>query len=258
VPRFFVPASHVGDGRALIDGDDAAHLARSLRAVPGERIVVADDSGMEHGIRLVAVTPERVEGEVEWSRPATGEPRLEVHVVQAIAKDGMDELVEALAEVGAAAIWPVLTRRTVARPDARRAEHRVARWRAIARNAAGLAGRGRPPVVHDVRDLDEVPAALPASTRLLACAVDAPTALARIQPPPSAGERLAVVVGPEGGLADDDLDMLRRAGADMVHIGPRVLRARLAGAVATSLLLSAAGDMDATVAGWQAPAATAP
>src|SRR5258708_34796409 len=107
MPRFFVPASQVTAGRVRLDGDDAAHMARSLRATPGERIVVADDVGMEHAVRLTSVRAEQVEGEVEWSRPVTSEPRLAVHVVQAVAKDGLDALVAALAELGVAAIWPV-------------------------------------------------------------------------------------------------------------------------------------------------------
>jgi 16S rRNA (uracil1498-N3)-methyltransferase len=257
MPRFFVPACDVEGGRAVIRGDDAAHLARSLRAAPGELVVVADDAGREHGVRLESVSAERVEGMVEWSRAATGEPRLEVHVVQAIAKEGMDELVEALAEVGAAAIWPVVTQRTVVRLDERRAEHRVARWNAIARGAAGLAGRARPPVVHRVRGLDEVPAALPDGVRLVACTTDAGMPLARLLGGDDHGvTRIAIVIGPEGGLDPAEVAALQEIGAVAAHLGPRVLRARLAGVVAVSTLLSAAGDLDTPTAGWPAPAAT--
>lgn len=259
MPRFFVPAAHVAGGRVRIEGDDAAHLARALRATAGERVVVADDAGSEHGVVLDVVSGERVEGVVEWSRALTGEPALEVHVVQALAKDGMDELVEALAEVGAAAIWPVLTERTVARPDARRAAHRVERWQVIARNAAGLAGRGAVPRVHAVRALRDVLDALPAGTRVVACSVDAEQPLAHLSPAPRAGERIAVVIGPEGGLSADELSALRSAGAALVHLGPRVLRARLAGVVATCTLLAAAGDMVAPVTGWpRSPEVAAP
>lgn len=255
MPRFFVSAAQVGGGRACIEGDDAAHLARSLRAAVGERVVVADDVGMEHGVRLDAVAAERVEGAVEWSRPLTGEPALEVHVVQALAKDGMDDLVEALAEVGAAAVWPVLTQRTVARPDARRATHRVERWQAIARNAAGLAGRGRPPQVHAVRDLHQAVAALPARTRVLVCAPHGGRQLTQAAGPAS---RIAVVIGPEGGLDDEEIARLRSTGGEVVHLGPRVLRARLAGVVAVSTLLALSGDLDTPVAGWAATEVAAP
>ncbi|HXA28883.1 MAG TPA: RsmE family RNA methyltransferase [Candidatus Angelobacter sp.] len=245
MPRFFVPASAVGGGRASVDGDDAAHLARSLRATAGERIVVADDAGTEHGVLLDTVTAERCAGAVEWSRPATGEPGVEVHVVQALAKDGMDELVEALAEVGAASIWPVTTRRTVVRLDARRAEHRVARWNAIARNAAGLAGRARPPVVHPLRGIADVPAALPPNTRLMVCSPEAVMPLNAVLV--RRETRVAVCVGPEGGFDAEDLQALRRSGAHEVHLGPRVLRARLAAVVALSVLLAGARELDTPV-----------
>jgi 16S rRNA (uracil1498-N3)-methyltransferase len=254
VPRFFVPAGAVHGGRAAVTGDDAAHLARSLRAAVGESVVVVDDAGTEHGVRLDRVGSERVEGVVEWSRPATGEPHLEVHVVQAIAKDGMDELVEALAEVGAAAIWPVTTGRTVVRLDARRAEHRVARWNAIARSAAGLAGRAAPPPVHPVRDLDTVAAALPPGTRIVACTTAATTPLSAVAP--RRDQRIALCVGPEGGFDEHDLEQLRSAGAEEVHLGRRVLRARLAAVVALSAVLAQAGELDAPVAA--SPQAVAP
>jgi 16S rRNA (uracil1498-N3)-methyltransferase len=244
VPRFF--ATSVQDGRAAVEGDDAAHLARSLRAAAGERIVVVDGAGTEHGVRLDRVSALRVEGAVEWSRPATGEPGVAAHVVQAIAKDGMDELVEALAELGAAAIWPVTTRRTIVRLDARRAEHRVARWNAIARNAAGLAGRAAPPPVHAVRDLDATLAALPPGIRILACttAATAPLAAVRAQP----GEHIALCIGPEGGFDERDRQAFRDAGAQEVHLGPRVLRARLAAVVALAALFTTAHELDAPVA----------
>lgn len=252
MPRFFVTAGAVQDGHAAISGEDAAHLARSLRATAGEHIVVVDDNGVEHGLRLEHVTAARVEGVVEWSRPATGEPGVEVHVVQAIAKDGMDELVEALSEVGAAAIWPVHTRRTVVRLDERRAEHRVARWNAIARNAAQLAGRGRPPAVHAVRGLDEVMQALPAGTRVLVCSTAAEESLHAAAA--QKADRVALVIGPEGGFDDDEIDKLRAQNASLVHLGPRVLRARLAGVVAVATLLASSGELDRPIAG--APAHT--
>jgi 16S rRNA (uracil1498-N3)-methyltransferase len=248
MPRFFVPAAQVSEaGAVLLDGD-AAHLARSLRATVGERLVLVDDAGREHGVRLLAVSSDRVEAAVEWTRPATGEPRLELHVVQALAKEGMDDVVEALAEVGAAAIWPVLSTRSVARPDPRRAEHRVERWQAIARNAAGLAGRARVPQVHPLAPLADAVRRLPAGTRMLACAVDGEVPLAEWDM--AGATRVAVCIGPEGGFSPEELAALRSDGATMVHMGPRVLRARLAGVAACAVLLARAGDMHDGVAPW--------
>ena len=139
MPRFFVPAAQVQGATAVIGGRDADHLARSLRMRPGETVVVVEEGRREHGVVLESVSPQEVGGRIVWSRDVTGEPALEVHVVQAIPAKGMDETVEALALAGATAIWPVLTTRGVSRPYPRRVTTRLERWRVIAREAAQLA-----------------------------------------------------------------------------------------------------------------------
>src|SRR3989440_5353364 len=141
VPRFFVSVSDVSDGGVRIGGADAAHLARALRARPGDRIVAVDDTGVEHGLLIEGVDREVVSGVVEWSRPATGEPRCRVLVLQALAADRMDEAVETLAEAGAAEIWPVVTHRTGGRPEGGPAAARGQPWAGSARGGWGAAPR---------------------------------------------------------------------------------------------------------------------
>ena len=242
MPRFFISALQ-GD-RAVVEGADAAHLARSLRVRPGEEVRVVDGDGLEHGIAVEEVGGGRVAGRVTWTRPATGEPRLCVHVLQALPRDGMDEAVEAMCEVGAAAIHPVVTDRCTARPDAARSAARVRRWRTIALQAAQLAGRVRPPHIFDVASLDDALTALPAGAGVVALTLDAPVALRSVE---VAAESVALVVGPEGGLSPAERERLAAAGAVAAHLGARTLRARLAGSVAVALLLQQAGDLDTPV-----------
>ena len=241
MPRFFVPDGAVAGGRAAIAGADAAHLARSLRARPGEEVVVVDRAGVEHGVRLDLVGPERCAGEVVWSRPSTAEPRLAITVLQAIPQQGMEDAVEAMVQAGVRAVVPMVTARTVVRLEPGRAARRVERWRLVAREAASLAGRGRIPHVGEVVTLSDALAAPSRGRRLLAAATGATVALAGVTVDPSLP--VAVAVGPEGGFDDAELALLRAAQAEEVHLGPRVLRARLAGAVATVLLLAAAADL---------------
>ncbi len=247
VPRFFVEPDQVAGGRATLTGSDANHLSRALRALVGETILIVEDGRVEHGLELDEVTPARVSGSIVWSRPVEGEPRLAVHVLQAVPAQAMDATVEALTEAGAATIRPVLTHRTVSRPDPSRVIHRLERWRLIAREAAQLAGRAAPPGVHSILPLGEAVDALPIGTRILACVIaedSAPILRAVPSPPADVG----LVIGPEGGLDVTDLRLLEAAGAVKVHLGSRTLPSRLAGAVATSLLLAGAGDLDAAAA----------
>jgi 16S rRNA (uracil1498-N3)-methyltransferase len=244
VPRFFVDPDQVHSGRATLLGDDANHLSRALRAAVGETIVIVEGGTVEHGVKLDEVTPSRVSGAIVWSRAATGEPRLAVHVLQSVPAQAMDATVEALTEAGAASIRPVITHRTVSRPDPSRVIHRLERWRTIAREAAQLAGRAAPPAVHEMLPLREALQALPRNTRILACVISTdarPISSAVAEQPADIG----LVIGPEGGLDVADLRVLDECGAAQVHLGSRTFPSRLAGAIATSLLLAAAGDLDA-------------
>jgi 16S rRNA (uracil1498-N3)-methyltransferase len=247
VPRFFVETDQVAGGRATLTGPDASHLSRALRALVGETIVIVEDGRVEHGVALDEVTPSRVSGAIVWSRPAGGEPRLAVHVLQAVPAQAMDATVEALTEAGAATIRPILTHRTVSRPDPSRVVHRLERWRAIAREAAQLAGRASPPEVHSILPLGDALAGLPPGTRIFACVIDEDAAAIRNAVPAPPAD-IGLVIGPEGGLDTADLRVLEDSGAFRVHLGPRTLPSRLAGAIATSLLLAGAGDLDLAAA----------
>lgn len=241
MPRFFVDASQIENDHATLVDADAEHLARSLRARPGETVVIVADGTVEHGVVLQEITAARVSGTVVWSRPVSGEPRLAVRVLQAIPAQTMDATIEALTVAGAASIHPVVTGRTVVRPDA--SSRRVERWQTIAREAAQLAGRAAPPSVSSAMSLHDALAQLPPGIRVLACVIrrDAtPIRSAAL----SRADEIALVIGPEGGLDDADLDALADAGATYVHLGPRTLPSRLAGAVATALLLAGSGDLD--------------
>jgi 16S rRNA (uracil1498-N3)-methyltransferase len=250
VPRLFVTREQLRDGTLAIDGEPGRHLAASLRTRPGDLIVVVDDAGREHGVRVAAVQPGRVTGTIVWSRAAAGEPLLHLEVVHALIRE-MDEVVAALAEMGAAVIRPIVAQRSVSRPDPVRAAARTRRWGEIARKAAELAHRARVPAVEPVSDLESALAELPESSRILACMVGAPTPLARLDV--DRGRPAAVVIGPEGGLVSAEAERLRAAGAELVHLGPRVLPARRAAVFAAGLLLARAGDLDDAVPAPPAP-----
>jgi 16S rRNA (uracil1498-N3)-methyltransferase len=241
VPRLFVTHEQLREGTLALGGDPGRHLAASLRTRPGDLIVVVDDAGHEHGVRVTAVQPGLVTGAIVWSRPAAGEPLLHLEVVHALIRE-MDEVVAALAEVGAAVIRPVVVHRSVSRPDPVRAAARTRRWAEIAREAAELAHRARVPSVEPVSDLEGALAELPEGSRILACMVDAAIPLARLEVDPN--RPAAVVIGPEGGLAPTEAERLGAAGAELVHLGPRVLPARRAAGFAAGLLLARAGDLD--------------
>lgn len=245
------------DGVVRIEGDDAAHLARSLRVRPGERIVVVEDGRLLHQIALTAVSATAVSGQIQHTRDASGDSQLAVHVLQAVPARGMDDAIEALTIAGARAIHPVLTGRGVARPAADAGARRAIRWQAIAREAAQLSGRATAPAIAPLRPLREALAALPHGCRILACvAAPGATPIADVN---TAGETvIACVIGPEGGLGPGDLSAWRAAGRGepmKVHLGERIVPSRLAGFMAVSLILAGRGELDRAPADFSASVA---
>lgn len=210
--------------------------------------MVVDDAGREHRVLVDRVAPDTVEATICDSRAATGEPRRRIVLLIAVTRD-TDAAVAAATWVGAAEVWPVVTERTVVRLHPDRVASRVQRWQVIAREAAGLAGRGAVPRVASVRDLEAALADLPGELQLVALTTDA--AVPFIEVAATTGPApLALVVGPEGGLGPFDRRLLEDRRAVTAHLGARVLPSHFAGAAATLLALAVSGDMSIPVCAW--------
>jgi 16S rRNA (uracil1498-N3)-methyltransferase len=217
MPYFF---GHREGERVEIRGPDARHLARSLRARPGERISVVQPEGSLLMVRLTAVDPSLVVGLVEEETPHHPEPEREVVLAVAmLPAPALDLTLSRCTEAGAAAFVLVAAERSVGRGA------KPERWTAICREAAMLAGRLRVP---------EVRGPLPFSQAW--AAANQPRLLHRSGPPlePVAGSQ-TLFVGPEGGWSPAELEL---AGGRLASLGPRTLRADTAALVGLTLALS--------------------
>ncbi|HLZ95126.1 MAG TPA: RsmE family RNA methyltransferase [Candidatus Dormibacteraeota bacterium] len=216
MPFFFVERD--GD-RAVIEGDDAAHLTRSLRARPGEEIQAVDPAGFLLTVRLESVSARRVEGVVVGQQVHQPEPAREVIVaVSHLPAASLELVLSRCTEVGAAAFHVVQADRSVARGG------RVERWQTIVREAAMLAGRLRVPAVAGPSTLEEVVRERPGAVMLVR---GAPAALSEMP----RSRAVTLLIGPEGGWTDRELALVpQHAG-----LGPRNLRADTAAVVATAI-----------------------
>jgi 16S rRNA (uracil1498-N3)-methyltransferase len=226
----------------------ARQLATVLRLRPGARVAVFDGRGdVDHLVELVSVSPPAATGKVVGSQPSAPEPRTALVAYPALlARDKFDQVVQKLVEVGASAIVPVQTRRAIVRgrPEP---GHRQ-RWQRIAQEAAEQCGRGRVPPVGGPRQLAE---ALPEAAARGAVLLADPGALADpgLGPEPrplraalrdlcrSDARRVSIFVGPEGGFAPEEVALARASGADVVSLGPRILRTETASPVLAALVL---------------------
>ena len=233
-----VPAAGLRAGRMTLPREAAQYVARVLRRGEGDLLTLFDGSlGIEAGARIVSVGEAGVVVEVGPPGAAQIPGGREITLVQALGKgDKMDAIVRDATELGATRIVPVETRRAVARAGGR-GEAKVARWRAIAIEAARQSGRGDTPEVTAIGSLESAGREVLAGARLVLVPAAVEPAGARLQAALREGLSIAIVVGPEGGLDEAEILSLAEAGWSPVSLGPRVLRTETVAAAVLGALL---------------------
>jgi 16S rRNA (uracil1498-N3)-methyltransferase len=223
--------------RCEVTGDDGRHLQRVRRLAVGEIVTAADDSGAWREYTVSAVGPSALVLEARAPVEVAADERIGVSIAVALTKGGLDDVVAATTALGARRITPLRTERVVVRWDAARAAKGVARLRVVAREAAMQSRRARIPIVDEVAGLE----ALRDRPGLVVAGLDGmgawelPGPGRTIIPGERAGEEWTVVVGPEGGLSDDEL-----AGFGPIarlRLAPNVLRAVHAPIAAVAALM---------------------
>ncbi len=238
-PVFLADASELRRDVIVLAGTEGRHAADVRRLAPGERVDLTDGQGQLAECVVTGAQRGRLELAVRGRR-AVPAPEPAVLVVQAIPKGDRAQLaVELMTEVGVDIIVPWAAERCVVRWDGDRGERSLARWRATAREAAKQARRSRITEVTAAATLPDVAARVAAAARAVLLDPAAAEPLASL-PLPGSGE-LVLVVGPEGGISPAETATLTSAGAVPARLGPTVLRASSAGAVAAAVLLSRAG-----------------
>ncbi len=227
----------VRPGRPIeVTGDEAHHAVAVRRLRVGEQVVLTDGSGRAASGRVVTTGKRLFTVEVDEVRmPPQPDPA--VTVVQALPKGDRGEVaVEMLTEIGVAMIVPWSAARSVAVWRGERAAKSLARWRSTAREAAKQSRRAWFPEVAELTTTAGVVALLADGALSVVLHEEATTPLASLEVPATGS--IVVVVGPEGGLTDDEVAAFADAGARPVRLGAEVLRTSTAGVAAVSSLLS--------------------
>jgi 16S rRNA (uracil1498-N3)-methyltransferase len=236
---FYVDALPEVGGLAVVDGDEGFHAANVRRIRSGEELDLGDGSGAIAHCVVEDAAKGRLTARV-LSRRMVEPPSPRVTVVQALPKSDRSELaVELATEAGADAFIAWQSERCVARWDgSAKMDKGLLRWQAVARSAARQSRRPYVPAVMSLVTTSELVAAVGDMT------ADGTVVLvlheSATQPLADAGveraDALMVVVGPEGGITDDEVSALAGAGATAVRLGPTVLRTSTAAAVALGAL----------------------
>jgi 16S rRNA (uracil1498-N3)-methyltransferase len=234
---FYVDALPAVGELAVVDGDEGFHAANVRRIRPGEKLDLSDGAGEVARCVIEGVGKGTLTARVmdRWTIAA---PTPMITVVQALPKSDRSELaIELATEAGADTFVAWQASRCVARWDGQaRVDKGLRRWRAVTRSAARQSRRAYIPTVSGVvstKELAErVRDTVPAPVLVLQESATQPIT----EVPVAAADSLFLIVGPEGGIADDEIAALSGAGATVVRLGPTVLRTSTAAAVALGAL----------------------
>jgi 16S rRNA (uracil1498-N3)-methyltransferase len=235
--RYLIDGERLRSGeRITLDGDEGRHASVVRRIGPGEAVDLTDGRG--HVARCVVAAADRfglvcdVRERVDVPEPA---PRLVV--AQALPKgDRGERAVETMTEVGVDEVVPWFAQRCVTRWHGDRGAKALRRWRTSAREAAKQSRRAWLADVAEPATTAQVAERMSAAALAIVLHEDASGPLGGIELP-AEGE-IVVAVGPEGGVAPDELDAFTAAGARLASLGPTVLRTSTAGTVAAGVVLS--------------------
>lgn len=247
--RFFVEPGQIVGESIIISGTDAHHIADVLRLSPGHRIVICDGEGYEYEGNIFDCSREKVTVHVTRVKKNSSEPPIRVILAQGMPKkaDSWELVIQKATELGVSRLVPIISERTVTRPKEDKIESRFLRWKRIALEAAKQSQRAKVPTIDKPLNLTEF---LDTVSRDAFCLI--PWELEK-----SVGLKEAlkweqnnrfpravvILIGPEGGFSDQEVDQARKAGAIPVSLGPRILRTETAGITVLGIILYELGDL---------------
>ena len=234
--QYFIPASQIHSDRVLFEGEEAKHLVKVLRARSGDVVQVTDGEGQVYQVRLTAVGSTQSTGHIVERSAHVGEPTYHLTMAVGLLKNAkrFEYVLEKSVETGVSCIIPLITERS------EKTSLRKDRATRILVAALKQCGRSRLPDIQD-------PVVLPEFLKLhrephtFVCheAQDVGAHLLEQCQGLEKTARMTVLVGPEGGFSEDEMQTIQEQGATPVTLGPRRLRTETAAIVASSVIMAA-------------------
>lgn len=238
--HFFAMHENIHDSYIEIVGSDVNHIKNVLRLKQGAEILVSSGDNVDYVCHIAAIEETCVIAQIDRQEERGRELSAEVVLFQGLPKgDKMEWIIQKMTELGVHKIYPVAMKRSVVKLDSKKAESKVKRWNAVAESAAKQSKRSIIPEISPVLTFQE---ALRADSgievKLLPyeCAEGMERTKKKIQEL-SAGTRVAIFIGPEGGFDREELEQAEAAGWEVITLGRRILRTETAGMMLMSVLM---------------------
>ena len=248
--KFFTEAQNINDDFAKILGDDVKHIYKVLRLIEGEKVVINDCNGTEYLGAINEVTKTEVNVKILKKLDSNNESPVQIFLYQGLPKaQKMDLIVQKGTELGITKFIPVISKRVDVKLKGE--FKKLDRLNRIALEAAKQSKRSVIPKVFDLVEFSDVINQVKSVDLFIVPYENAENfgvkSLAKKLCNLEKIKTIGIMVGPEGGFEDIEIDKLKEAGAYIVTLGSRILRTETAGFVATSLVQYELGDLGGMV-----------
>lgn len=239
-PRFFTPILLAPGSSVDLPPEVAHHAAHVLRLKQDDEVRLFDGRGGEWTAHIVRMKP-TLHVALDRFDPASHAPDLRVTLVQALpAADKMDWVVQKAVELGVAVVQPIIAKRSVVRLSGEKLARRQIHWRNVVIAACEQCGTNIVPMVAPLLDLPRYLAQTATENEMRFMLLPGATARLRDLQKPDGG--ITILVGPEGGFEDGEIEIAALAGFTPMGLGPRVLRTETAGPAALAAMMALWGD----------------
>lgn len=246
VTYFYVEPKNVEKDSLRIQGEEAKHLTQVLRKGEGDIVEVVDGEGMKYQVQVTAKGKDWVQGKIISQTRKENEPFAELTLAQGLIKGvRMDLLVEKITEIGVSSIIPLVTEKSLIKLEkGSKAISRVNRWKRIAISGMKQSLRSKLTEIRNPESFKELLTKLKDyDLTLIASQSKGSKSLREILEGKKRLKKILLLVGPESGFTQEELDLSIKSGIIPVSLGSRRLRSETAGLVFSALVLHELGDL---------------
>ena len=244
--KFFVQEQNIFEDTAIIDGEDVKHIYKVLRLEVGNQIAINNCKGIEYLGRISEIDKKEVKVSLLKRLTINNESPIEVHLFQGLPKSQkMDLIVQKATELGVMEITPVITERVVAKNEMGEYK-KMDRWNRISLEACKQSKRTMIPKVNEPMEFKNLLDILNKFDLILVpYENEEGKGLKKVCSSINRAsvKTVAIVIGPEGGFEEAEIDTLKKHKAEIITLGPRILRTETAGFVCASLIMYELGDL---------------
>ncbi|MFV9511014.1 16S rRNA (uracil(1498)-N(3))-methyltransferase [Tepidibacillus sp. LV47] len=236
--RYFVPKDQFSEKQVWITGDDVKHITKVLRLQLGDTIICSNGEGLDVLAKIVEIMRNQVVCDIIEVIQDNRESPFHIILAQGLPKsDKMDFIIQKGTEIGVTSFLPFTSERTIVHLDANKEQKRLERWRKIAKEAAEQAHRSIIPQIHRVLSWHELLKQMEHEFTFIAYEKENTMTLYQALAKNLEQKRIMLVIGPEGGFSEKEIEEAKKRGATSISLGKRILRAETAGLVGVANLL---------------------